>query len=66
MAVLKTLQSSAQTAHIPVIALSSDAFPKQIEAGMQAGYYAYLTKPYKIAALMVTIDSALQLLPQTH
>jgi CheY-like chemotaxis protein len=66
LAVLKILLSSDQTAHIPVIAVSSDAFPKQIEAGLQAGYFAYLTKPYKIAALMDAIDSALQLLPQTH
>jgi response regulator of citrate/malate metabolism len=42
-----------------VKAVSSDTFPKQIKDGMQAGYCAYLTKPYKIAALMDTIDSEL-------
>jgi CheY-like chemotaxis protein len=38
MEVLKILLSTAQTAHIPVIALSSKAYPKQIEEGLQAGF----------------------------
>lgn len=59
MAVLKILLSSAETAHIPVIALSSNAFPKQIEKGLHAGFFAYLTKPFKIVDLMDCVDLAL-------
>ena len=60
MEVLKILLGTAQTAHIPVIALSSNAFPEQIEKGMRAGFFAYLTKPFKIDALMENIDEALR------
>ena len=59
MEVLKTLLGTVQTAKIPVVALSSDAYPKQIEEGMRAGFFAYLTKPYKITALFDYIDKAL-------
>lgn len=57
--VLKILLNTVRTAHIPVIALSSNAFLNQIEEGLQAGFFAYLTKPYKIDALMAYIDLAL-------
>lgn len=57
--VLKVLISSDATLNIPVIAVTSDAFPAQVAQGMQAGYFAYLTKPYMVSALMDTIDRAL-------
>lgn len=59
MEVLKTLLGTVQTAHIPVIAVSSDASPQQIRQGIQAGFFAYLTKPYNITELMDYIDKAL-------
>jgi DNA-binding response OmpR family regulator len=58
--VLKGLQESAMTAHIPVIAVSSAAYPMQIQAGLQAGFYRYLTKPYKLTDLLDAIDSSLR------
>ena len=45
--------------NIPVIALSSDAFPKHIENGLEAGFFRYLTKPYKLNDLTSAIDAAL-------
>lgn len=56
---LKILQSDPVTALTPVIALSSNAFPNDIETGMKAGFFRYLTKPYAIGDLMDTIDLAL-------
>jgi CheY-like chemotaxis protein len=56
---LKILREDSTTAHIPVIALSSDAYPRQIEKGLLAGFYRYLTKPYLIKELMNALDTAL-------
>lgn len=52
---LKILREDPATAHIPVIALSSNAYPKQIEASLKAGFFRYLTKPYNINELMHAI-----------
>jgi CheY-like chemotaxis protein len=58
-AALKMLRADPATAHIPVIALSSDAFPRQIEKGLAAGFFGYMTKPYKLDELMHEIEFAL-------
>jgi len=52
------LQNDAATARIPVIALSSDAFPDDIQKAAKAGFFHYLTKPFKIEDLMDTIDAS--------
>jgi CheY-like chemotaxis protein len=52
---MKILKENPETAHIPVIALSSNAYPKQIEEGLKAGFFRYLTKPFKINELMNAI-----------
>ena len=56
---LKVLRQNPDTAHIPVIALSSNAFSKQIEEGLKAGFFRYLTNPFSIKEFMATIDVAL-------
>ena len=56
--VLRILAKDPATVHIPVIAVSSDAFPSQITDGLAAGFFRYLTKPYRIAVFMATIDLA--------
>jgi len=56
---MKILREDPATAHIPVIALSSNAYRRQIEDGIQAGFFLYLTKPYKLAELLAAIDAAL-------
>ena len=58
---LNVLADGAQTAHIPVIALSANAMPRDIEKGLEAGFYRYLTKPIKINVFMATLDEALAL-----
>lgn len=58
---LDILQKDAETAHIPVLALSSDAFPGSIQAGLKAGFYRYLTKPYRIDVFLQQLDETLAL-----
>ena len=48
-----------RTAHIPVIALSANAMPRDIEKGLKAGFFRYLTKPIKVHEFMDTLDVAL-------
>jgi CheY-like chemotaxis protein len=57
--VLKGLRQNPLTSRIPVIAVSSDAYSTQIKAGLQAGFYRYLTKPYKLTDLLDAIDCSL-------
>ena len=46
--VLAELQKDERTSGIPVIAVSADATPRQIERLMKAGARAYLTKPLEV------------------
>jgi PAS domain S-box-containing protein len=61
---LGILAENAETANIPVIALSANAMPADIEKGMAAGFFRYLTKPIKVREFMDTLDSALVLVKQ--
>jgi len=56
---LRILAESPVTAHIPVIALSANAMPRDIEKGLEAGFFRYLTKPIKVNELLDTLDEAL-------
>ena len=58
---LSILRKHSTTAHIPVIALSANANPHDIERGLDAGFFRYLTKPIKVDELMDTLDLALAL-----
>jgi PAS domain S-box-containing protein len=57
---LGILSADHATKHIPVIALSANAVPRDIEKGLQAGFYRYLTKPIKVTEFMDTLDMALK------
>ncbi len=57
---LKILRADPATAHIPVVALSANAIPRDIEKGLAAGFFRYLTKPIKINEFMDTLDLALK------
>jgi len=61
---LKILRDDPATAHIPVIALSANAMPRDIEKGLQAGFFRYLTKPIKIHEFMDTLEAALKFAEQ--
>ena len=57
---LKILREDPETAHIPVIALSANAMPRDIEKGLQAGFFRYLTKPIKVNEFMETLDAVME------
>ena len=57
--VLKRLQDNATTKAIPVIAISANAMPADIEKGKQAGFNNYLTKPINIPNFFDAIDKVL-------
>jgi PAS domain S-box-containing protein len=57
---LKILRGDPATAHIPVIALSANAMPRDVEKGLQAGFFRYLTKPIKVDEFMDTLEVALE------
>ena len=57
---LRILAEDPATAHIPVVALSANAIPRDIEKGLEAGFFRYLTKPIKVNEFMDTLDVALK------
>ena len=56
---LGILAEDPATAHIPVVALSANAVPRDIERGLEAGFFRYLTKPIKVNEFMHTLEVAL-------
>ncbi len=57
---LKMLREDPVTAHIPVLAISANAMPRDIEKGLAAGFFRYLTKPIKVNDFMNALDDALE------
>jgi len=57
---MQLLRQHPATAHIPVVALSANAIPYDIERGLEAGFFRYLTKPIKVNEFMVALDVALE------
>ena len=61
---LKILREDPATAHIPIVALSANAMPRDIEKGLEAGFFRYLTKPIKVNEFMDTLRMALEFAEQ--
>ncbi|WP_351124190.1 PAS domain S-box protein [Shewanella sp. T24-MNA-CIBAN-0130] len=57
---LHILREDPTTAAIPVVALSANAIPRDIEKGLDAGFFRYLTKPLRINEFLKTLDIALE------
>ena len=57
--VCRRLRARADTAALPIIALSANAMKVDFERGMQAGFDAYLTKPLDIQAFLAQLDRLL-------
>ncbi|MBM9606047.1 response regulator [Desulfopila inferna] len=58
--ILLKLHNTEATAEIPVIAMSGDSLPEDIEKGLRAGFRGYLTKPVDIKKFYATLDAALK------
>jgi DNA-binding response OmpR family regulator len=54
--VIQKLQSDCATAQMPVVVLSADATPSQIERLLEAGARNYLTKPFDIDPFLAVVD----------
>ncbi|HEX7830306.1 MAG TPA: PAS domain S-box protein [Thermoanaerobaculia bacterium] len=63
---LKILRADKTTAHIPVVALSANAMPRDIQKGLDAGFFRYLTKPIKVTEFMTALNVALAFAKETH
>jgi PAS domain S-box-containing protein len=57
---MRILRADPATALIPIIALSANANPRDIELGLKGGFFSYLTKPIKISKFMDTLNAALE------
>jgi PAS domain S-box-containing protein len=54
--VIKFLQAEEKTRNIPVVVISADAMPRQIEKLMNAGSKDYLNKPLDIRTFLAVVD----------
>ncbi len=63
---LEILRKDPVTAHIPIMALSANAVPRDIEKGLEAGFFRYLTKPIKVKEFMEALDVALRFATDNH
>jgi PAS domain S-box-containing protein len=63
---LRILREDPATARIPVVAISANAMPRDIEKGLEAGFFRYLTKPIKVDEFMDALNVALEFAEQGH
>ena len=57
---MKILRLDPLTAHIPIVALSANAIPRDIAKGLEAGFFRYLTKPIKVNHFMDTLNEVIE------
>jgi PAS domain S-box-containing protein len=57
---MRVLRADPSTAHIPIIALSANAVPRDIAKALDAGFFSYITKPIKVEHFMETLDVAIR------
>ena len=58
--VLRLLKENEETRDTPVIAISANAMPRDIERGFEAGFVDYITKPIDINKLLIAVDERLK------
>jgi CheY-like chemotaxis protein len=57
--VLQRLRDDPATASIPVVIVSADATPGQVQRLLSAGAAGYLTKPIEVRDLLRVLDDAM-------
>ncbi len=58
--VLQRLRGDQRTCLIPVVIVSADATPRQIERLKQSGASGYLTKPFNVGELLTVLDQTFE------
>jgi CheY-like chemotaxis protein len=58
--VLRRLLEWEETADVPVVVVSADANPAQIEHLQAVGAYSYITKPLDVQRLLALVDELLK------
>ena len=56
---MKILRADPSTSHIPIIALSANAVPRDIAKALDAGFFSYVTKPIKVDRFLEALDVAM-------
>ncbi len=64
--VMQVLHADPATCHIPIVALSANAIPQDIENGLAAGFFRYLTKPINLDELLDTLSVALEFVDKNY
>jgi len=59
MEIQKRLRDSTDTSHIPVIAITANALPSDIELGKAVGFKEYLTKPLNVSHFLAMLQQYL-------
>lgn len=57
--VIKHLRERDETREIPVVAISANAMPQDIQKGKDAGFDGYITKPVNVKELLNIVKSKL-------
>ncbi len=58
--VIEVLKTYAQTQSIPIIAVTANAIPRDIDKGAAAGLAGYITKPLDVAKFLAAVDRCLE------
>jgi CheY-like chemotaxis protein len=58
--VLQQLRAEERTRHVPVVMVTADATPRQIDRLLDAGARAYLTKPLDVEGFLALLDDVLR------
>jgi len=58
---LAQLRLNEETKNIPVLAISAAAMPQDIQKALDAGFLAYLTKPFNVPELLEAISNVLEI-----
>ena len=62
-AVMQCLRENEVTRAIPVVAISANAMPGDLERGKAAGFAAYITKPLDVGRLLQVVDEVIARTP---
>ena len=63
---LRLLRMDPATVDIPVIAVSANAMPLDVEKGLRAGFCLYLTKPIRVDELLNALDVTMERVRKTR